>query len=293
MAKANIFNIQRFSLHDGPGIRTTVFFKGCNMACAWCHNPESFRKSAEISFDSEKCVLCGKCLEVCKNGAHSFDGEKHIFDKTKCVGCFACAEICPAKSLTVIGGVCDVRDVFAECMKDKKYYRNGGGVTFSGGEATLYPEFIIELSKLLHSENINVCLETNGYTESKIFEEIIPHIDLFLFDFKLYDDELHKKYTGVSNKRILENLDLLNRHNKPVILRMPIIPTVNDKKDHFDAAKAILVKYDNIIKHEIMPYHDIGKMKWKNLMKDYSLGEIKPPSAETLAKWNGWMSDEK
>lgn len=225
-----------------------------------------------------------------KNGAHRIENGVHIFDKEKCQNCFVCASACPAKSLTVIGEEKDVQFVFSECLKDKKYYRNGGGVTFSGGEATLYPEFIIELAQMLHKEGIHVTLETNGHTEKEIFSKIIPHIDLFLFDFKLYDEELHKKYTGVSNKRILDNLKLLNEKDKPVILRMPIIPTVNDRLEHLDAAKNLLSMYDNIIKYEIMPYHDIGKMKWQNLMKDYSLDEIKPPSAEKLAEWNEYMT---
>lgn len=247
-----IFNIQRFSLHDGPGIRTTVFFKGCNLRCAWCHNPESFIKEPQVSIDRKK-----------ENGADP-DGAK-----------------------TTIGKQYTPREVMDVVVKDRAYYeRSDGGVTFSGGEPTYQYKFLLELVKLAKQEKMHVCLETNGMVAEKQLIEISQYIDLFLFDFKHYDDAMHEKYIGASNQPILKNLELLNRLEKPLILRCPIIPGVNDVPEHFEAIKALRNKCSNIQNVELMPYHDIGVSKWENIGYDYTLKETKPPRKEQVEEWN-------
>lgn len=282
-----IFNIQRFSIHDGPGIRTTVFLKGCNLKCAWCHNPESMMKRPQISVDDKQCNSCGKCAAVCPRGVHKLDIEgAHQINTEACSLCGACVKECPAAAITVIGQEYTPMEVCELVRKDKIYYEHsGGGVTFSGGEPTFQYEFLLALLKLAKDEQLHVCLETNGMLAQSHLLELSRFVDVFLFDFKHYDDQLHQKYTGVSNQPILKNLELLNQIEKAIILRCPIIPGINDTSAHFEAIRLLKQKYNHIGKVELMPYHEIGVAKWGNLGYSYSLSDRKAPGKEQIDVW--------
>ena len=283
-----LFNIQRFSLHDGPGIRTTVFMKGCNLSCAWCHNPESFSPDPQLSVNTVTCTSCGVCEKTCPNGAHHINPEtgEHTFDISKCTLCGACQKACPASAITVIGTTYTVDEVMKTVLRDKMYYgRSGGGVTFSGGEATMQFDFLMEMLKACKAEGLHTCVETNGMLNEARLTALCEYVDLFLFDYKLYDSALHEKYTGAPNEPILRSLDLLAKLNKPVIVRCPIIPGVNDVEEHFAAIRAVREKYPNVEDAEIMPYHDIGAVKWKNIGKSYLMRDVKVPTKEQTAAW--------
>lgn len=288
MVSGTIFNIQRFSLHDGPGIRTTVFLKGCNLSCAWCHNPESFSPEPQLSVDTVRCTSCGTCGQVCKTGAHHIDAKTgvHTFDPKKCTLCGACEKVCPAAAITRIGQTVTVDKVMETVLRDRVYYgRSGGGVTFSGGEATMQFDFLKELLRACRAEGIHTCIETNGILSAERLSALCELVDLFLVDFKLYDSALHLKYTGAPNELVLKSLALLSERKKDVILRCPIIPGVNDTEEHFAAIRALQEQYGNVLDAEIMPYHDIGAVKWKNIGKSYLMRDVKVPSKEQTARW--------
>lgn len=287
-ATGTLFNIQRFSLHDGPGIRTTVFFKGCNLSCAWCHNPESFSAKPQLSVDTVHCTSCGMCEQVCPNGAHHIDLQtgEHLFKMEKCTLCGACMKACPAVAITRIGQTYTVGQVMETVLRDKVYYeRSGGGVTCSGGEATMQYNFLTALLQACREEKIHTCVETNGVLSAERLTALCGLTDLLLFDFKHADSAQHLKYTGVPNEPVLASLKLLAELQKPVIIRCPIIPGVNDSEQHFAAIRALRERYDNVIKTEVMPYHDIGAVKWKNIGKSYLMRDVKVPSKEQIAQW--------
>lgn len=283
-----VFNIQRFSLHDGPGIRTTVFLKGCNLSCAWCHNPESFSCEPQLEVDTVKCTSCGACEGVCKQGVHQIDKEtgEHHFSFDQCVQCGACAAACPAGAIQTIGQSMTAEEVMEVVRKDLPYYgRSGGGITVSGGEATMQFNFLCELLTLCKQENIHTCIETNGVVSKERLTALCELVDLFLLDFKHYDSDQHKYYTGAPNEPVYESLALLAQTNKPVLLRCPIIPGVNDCDAHFETIRQIKRTYPNIIGAEVMPYHDIGAVKWKNIGKSYLMRDVTVPTKEQTAAW--------
>ena len=283
-----LFNIQRFSLHDGPGIRTTVFFKGCNLSCAWCHNPESFSPAPQLSVDTVHCTSCGMCEKTCPHGAHTINPQtgEHLFHMEKCVLCGACIKACPAAAITRIGQTYTVEQVMETVLRDRIYYGpSGGGVTCSGGEATMQYAFLTALLSACKAEKIHTCVETNGVLPAQRLTALCDLVDLFLFDFKHYDSVQHEKYTGVPLEPVLESLKLLAKLQKPVIVRCPVIPGVNDTEEHFAAIRSLKEQYSNIIKTEVMPYHDIGAVKWKNIGKSYLMRDVKVPSKEQIAQW--------
>ena len=201
---SNVFNIQKFCVNDGPGIRTTVFIKGCPLNCLWCHNPESKNLKSELLFRSDKCTLCGRCVPACPLGLHTVSAEGHIFDREKCVACGKCAEACFADALEIAGKKTSVEDVLKEVMKDEAFYKNsGGGMTLSGGEPMLNFDFTLELLKQGKEKGLHICMETCGFADSEKYKAVAPYVDIFLWDYKLTSPELHKKYTGVDNGLIL------------------------------------------------------------------------------------------
>lgn len=271
--KGTIFNIQRFCINDGPGIRTTVFLKGCMLDCKWCHNPESKQSKPQIMLHIEKCIGCGECTSACPLQLHSFAGAVHIFLRDKCITCGACAETC-IDALELCGSEKSVDEIMEEVLKDKAFYKNsGGGMTLSGGEPFMQHEFALELLKAAKEQNIHTCIETCGYVASDILEKFIPYVDIFLWDVKETDDERHKQYTGVSNERIINNLKLLNEHGASVVLRCPIIPGYNLRDGHLHAIGELAESLECVTRVDVEPYHPLGSSKSQALGIDYPLGD--------------------
>ena len=259
-----LFDIQRNSFVDGPGIRTTVFFRGCNLRCEWCHNPESQSGEKTLFYYADKCKKCGKCGEICRKKAIRYG----IFQQKLCDFCGDCAVFCPENALKMCGQDYKTKELFDLLIKDKEYYDlSGGGVTLSGGECMLYPQQVAEISKLLKEAGISVAVDTAGNVPWKNFAEVLPFVDLFLYDVKLADAEKHKKYTGVSNELILQNLGSIFHAGKTVIVRIPNIPGVNDTVDEIRCIKKIIEKNAPYLpqKTELLPYHRLGENKYNAL----------------------------
>lgn len=283
--KGIIFDIQRFCLHDGPGIRTVVFFKGCPLRCIWCHNPESLSRQKDYIFRAHKCTRCRACEKVCEYGVHRFDGDRHIIDFEKCVKCGKCIEVCCYEAVSISGYEKSVQEIMDLIRTDTPYYSNDGGVTFSGGEPMFQPDFAIALAAAVKYEGINLCMETSGFAPSEHFERIAQYIDLFLYDYKATDEDAHKRLTGVSNKLILKNLELLDSLNKKIILRCPLIPGVNDSISHLEGIAKIAEAYKMIQKVEIIPYHRLGETKRIQMGRPESLPDVSQASDTIKHKW--------
>lgn len=269
--QGRIFNIQRFSINDGQGIRTTVFFKGCPLRCQWCHNPESQKTAPELLFSGDKCIYCKKCEDVCEYGVHIF-GEKHRLSREKCVACGKCVNSCAVKCLDIAGKNVTADDVIKEVLGDKIFFdESGGGITLSGGEPFMQFEFMLELLKKAKENSIHTCVETCGFTDENKLLAASDFIDVFLFDYKLTDSVLHKEYTGVGNEKILNNLHFLNENGNKIILRCPIIPGVNDTDEHFRGIGKLARELNNVIGVEIAPYHELGISKSERLGENITL----------------------
>lgn len=271
MMTATIFDIERSSFVDGPGIRTTVFFKGCNLRCAWCHNPESQSAKPELAFFESRCTHCGKCKEKCPNAL------------TSCTLCGACATYCPTDARKIYGKEMNVDEVMEEILRDRAFYENsGGGVTFSGGECMLQIDFLEEILKQCKEQGIHTAVDTAGHVPYEYFERILPYTNLFLYDIKCFDSDTHKKYTGVGNEQILENLAKLLAASTPIWIRIPTIPTVNADEDEMKKIKAFLDAHGTPEKIELLPYHTMGEGKTIALGKP--LMTFPTPDAETMQR---------
>lgn len=286
----NVFNIQRFCTGDGPGIRTTVFLKGCPLSCIWCHNPESQRMSPEIMFDEGKCISCKKCSTACS--LHRFKGESHVYDRSECRVCGKCAELCYVGALEVCGSSMSVDDVIRQVTRDRIFYKNsGGGLTISGGEPMAQFEFTKALLEAAKKENLHTCIETCGFASFAKYRNIAPFTDIFLFDWKLTDPILHEKYTGVSNALIKENLIMLDSIGSKTILRCPIIPSVNDRKEHLIGIAELANSLKNVIAIDIEPYHPLGSGKADKLGREYPLANIGIPSQNDIDGWISYIAE--
>jgi pyruvate formate lyase activating enzyme len=276
--KGLVFNIQRFSLNDGPGIRTTVFLKGCPIRCPWCHNPEGLAAVKEVNFISSKCILCKKCIEVCPSNARFLHKNQIIYIRSNCTSCGSCIDICNTGASIWIGKIMTVRKVIKEVIKDVVFYnRSGGGVTFSGGEPTSQFIFLKELLKEAKNKNIETALDTSGYLSWENFNEILPYTDIFLFDLKILDNKKHEEILGIDNNLILNNLkNLAELSIKRIIIRVPIIPCVNNSFEEIEKIAEFISTLKNIELTELVPYHPLGLGKYEALGKENIFNNIEP-----------------
>ncbi|MCB0114709.1 MAG: glycyl-radical enzyme activating protein [Caldilineaceae bacterium] len=279
-----ITNIQRFSIHDGPGIRTTVFLKGCNLRCFWCHNPEDIRPQPEIQFFPERCITCGVCVQRCPNDAHAMRNGIHIYLRDRCTACGACTETCYAGGVVRVGKVVDVEDVMAEIRQDAPFYASsGGGVTLSGGEPLLQLDFAQAIFRACRAEGIHTAIETAANFPWQRVEAILPYVDLVMMDIKHIDSARHREVTGVPNERILENARRLGEQSLPLIVRTPVIPGVNDSAEVIDAIAAFVAGLPNVIHYELLPYHPMAQSKYDSLDLHYQAADLIPPSKAQMA----------
>lgn len=271
-----VFDIQRFALHDGPGIRTTIFTKGCPLDCQWCHNPESKSSKPQLRCLFKQCVGCGRCQEVCPTGAHHVWQNGHTIEFEKCIQCGACVDVCYYDVLKIYGVSKTTDEILKVVMRDRSFYENsGGGMTVSGGEPMAQFEPVLDLFKAAKERNLHTCLDTCGFAPTANYKKILPFVDIFLYDYKLTKEDKHVRYTGVKNGLIKENLNFLCSHGATVFLRCPIIPGINNDEEHFRAIATLSQKYENIKQVNIMAYHDMTKGKVEQIGEKYKLEEIK------------------
>ena len=273
-----VFNIDRYAVHDGPGIRTMVYLKGCPLRCKWCCNPEGQKPNKEVIKFNNICIGCGICIDVCEKGAISLLNGRVIFDKRKCDYCGKCVDLCPSKSMSLYGRKMSSWEILEICKKDIRYYeRSGGGITLSGGEPTLQYEFSSEILSLCKDKGINTAVETCGYSPWDHFEQVIKFTDYVLFDIKQLNSDKHLEWTGVSNELILGNLKKLAKMRKLIFIRIPLIPGVNDSLNDIGKIGSFIKSLKaNIAEINLLPYHKYGVNKYAYLQVDYSLKSTVP-----------------
>jgi len=278
-----VTNIQRFSIHDGPGIRTTVFLKGCNLRCFWCHNPETLKPKPELQIFPDRCIGCGVCFERCERGGHEVVEGQRVFHRELCVACGTCAETCYAQSLVIVGERKTVDEVVDEVLRDQPFYeRSDGGVTLSGGEPLLQPEFARAILARCKEEGLHTAIETAANMPWERLAGFLAVTDLVMMDIKLLDAEQHRACTGVSNERILENARRLGEQDVPLIVRTPVIPGVNDDEVTISAIAAFVAELPNLIYYELLPFHPMARGKYDSLDMAYRAQELVSPSKEAM-----------
>lgn len=288
--KAIIENIQHFCLHDGPGTRTTIFFKGCPLKCCWCSNPTTQNPKQELIHKKDNCLHCGKCVATCRQHALFMDTSHETpvikIDKSRCIACGECTEICPADALQIIGTEYDSETIFNIIKKDILFYQNtNGGVTFSGGEMLMHYQFVSELTKKCKTLNIHTAAETSGFAPYEHVKEILSQLDMCFYDIKHINDEKHRELTGQSNKRILENLTkILKETTTPITVRLPLIPGINDDEEHLTQYADFLNNLPRTVTFEILPYHRLGSNKYDMMQINYQLSDIVPATKEELSQ---------
>lgn len=274
-----VSDIKRFSVHDGNGIRTTVFFKGCPLKCAWCHNPESISLKPQVAYYNDKCINCEECVKICPNKAHKIINKNHVFDSELCLACGKCESVCLGGALRQYGVQYSVDELCEILLKDKKFYdSSNGGVTFSGGECLLYYEYCYRVAEKLKENNINIAIDTCGFVSKEAIDKIAEVADIFLYDIKAIDEDVHIKCTGQSNKAILENLRYIDFLKKDIEIRVPYVPGFNDNQMHkiYDFLKNI--KHIKSVK--VLPYHDYARNRYNALNLKYNTPKIMIDSEE-------------
>lgn len=291
---ANVFDIQRSSFYDGPGIRTTVFFKGCPLSCLWCHNPESQVCLSQLFFYYDNCTQCGKCVMVCNRNVHQINNLVHSINYENCELCGKCIEECSSGALKKAGTNMGISEIMDIVLADREFYeKSGGGITLSGGEPLMQFEFVLELLKTCKKQGINTCVETSGFIAHAKFSEVVDYIDVLLFDYKITNAGDHKKYTGVSNQIILENLDIAYQSGTLIILRCPIIQGINDTEEHFKGIAALDKKYPNLKGIELLPYHTIGNNKRISIGEEETLQHLETTPQELADEWLKRLKEKK
>ena len=257
-----LFNIQRFSTSDGPGVRTTVFLKGCTNDCAWCHNPESLQSAPRLRVFLDRCIGCGRCILVCPQSAQRLEGEDRTYQREACTACGACAGECFSGALEITGRAMDVNEVVAEIVKDEPYYRHsGGGVTFSGGEPVLQTDFLRQLLVVCREHDLHTAVDTAGNYPWALLESLLPHLDLVLYDLKVLDPARHRRWVGNDGERIRDNLERLGAAGHPLIVRTPVVGGVNDDDAEIAGMARLLGRLDHLVYYELLPYHPLGDAK--------------------------------
>lgn len=286
-AKLTVSAIQRFCMRDGPGVRTTVFLKGCPLRCQWCHNPEAQSASPELLYYAKKCLNCQACL-ACKQGAHSFSEGRHHIDKSKCVSCFKCAGICPSSALQICGKAMTVEEICYEAEKDLAFYGKEGGITLSGGEPLFQPA-AIDLLSFCKERGLNTVVDTCGFFSEDLLAPAVASTDLFLWDIKDTDDERHKQFTGLSNELILENLRKADKMGAKIKLRFILVNGINSNERHYEKCAELCRSIHNGVKPEVIPYHAFGGVKSEFLMKSGNGRSEWIPTEEQLAKFREYL----
>ncbi|HBX70167.1 MAG TPA: glycyl-radical enzyme activating protein [Chloroflexi bacterium] len=291
MITGTIFDIKKYAIHDGPGIRTTVFFQGCPLSCWWCHNPESQPRHPVLLYRANRCALCGTCVETCPQNGISINGVATT-DRTKCDVCGECAEVCYHGAREVSGREVTVAAVLAEIERDVPFYdQSGGGVTFSGGEPLLQPQFLAALLKECRTREIHTVVDTTGLAAWETIDRLRGDVNLFLYDLKLMDDARHRKYTGVSNRLILSNLVRLAESGEQIAIRIPLIPGINDDAKNLWQSAEFIARLPNITGIELMGYHDIAAAKYEALGREYPLPETIPPTEAEMQSAARYFKD--
>lgn len=281
-----VFDIQRFALHDGPGIRTTVFLKGCPLRCLWCHNPESQAFAPELAYDVERSCSCAACVEARTRGVQTLDLLPDAAGPTRGTWKATLPDVCARGAVTVIGGEMTVEEVMAEVLRDAAYYRrSGGGLTLSGGEPLAQPAFALALLRAAKAHGLHTCLDTSGAVAQRWVAAAAEVTDLFLYDYKATDPGEHRRLTGVSNRLILDNLDLLYRQGARIVLRCPLVPGLNDTAEHLGGIAALDARYPELEGIDIMPYHDLGRDKAARIGQEYALAGVPGADEATKADW--------
>ncbi len=281
-----IFQIQRFSIQDGPGIRTTVFLKGCPLRCLWCHNPESVRPEPHTFFSSKQCIGCGYCVAHCPQHAHQMENGVHVINRTLCVECGECVKGCYSGALEIVGRDASVEEVITEVMKDLPFYKtSGGGMTLSGGEPLAQFEFSRALFAAAREKGLNTCLETSGFAPFERLAALVNLVDLFYFDCKETDPVRHQEYTGVPLAPIVENLTRLDALGAVTVLRCPLIPDLNAREDHFQGIAKLANRLKNVKEVHILPYHPLGRSKLERLGKADSNPNWSFPEKAVVEQW--------
>lgn len=287
--KGRIFEIKRFAVHDGDGIRTTCFLKGCPLRCVWCHNPEGISALPQLAYYEEKCVHCGECVTACPTMVHSFTEGIHTLERDKCTHCGRCRDACFGDALEIYGREVTVGEILLLLLEDRAFYGKKGGVTLSGGECLLQADFCAELLKALKAEGVHTAVDTCGFVPREAIDKVMPYTDVFLYDVKAADASVHIKCTGRSNKIILENLAYIDDRGKPLEIRIPYVPGYNDGE--MEGIGEILHKLKNLTKVRILPYHNYAGGKYAALSMENTLPGVLPEpaklqmAAETLRRY--------
>lgn len=285
-ASGMIFDIQKFSIHDGPGIRTTVFMKGCPLRCVWCHNPESQSDRPEMSFIPSKCIGCGWCAKACPESCHSLQDGVRLFKREACVRCGKCAERCYARALELVGRRADVPEVMAEVLKDKAFYESsGGGMTLSGGEPFFQPKFASALLAAAKGHGLHTCVETCGFASWSVIGPALKDVDILLYDVKESDPARHEECTGAPLAPIIENLERADASGAKTILRCPIVPGLNDRPEHFRSIGLLAERLKNATGINVIPYHPLGMSKSERFGTDARLKDNAFPSEDAVKGW--------